>query len=540
MEIKRGIIGYTGTVGKNLLNQIHFTDMYNSKNIESIRDQEFDELYLTCLPATKWMINKNPSNDDENTLNLMTILNSVKSKYTVLISSIDVYPIKNNQSDENYFVDSDDKNHDTYGKNRCMFENFIIGNFSDHIVIRLPGIFGDNIKKNVIFDLLNNNNIDKINKQSKFQWYFLDNLSEDINKCINITNKYKPQEKDVNIINFFTEPIYTKQIIELFFPEKINEAINNENTTEYNLCTKLDESGYLYNKEQILEQINLYINRFNVNKCMNCVTMNNIIFSNIAWNVNENDQILDILSEHKMNKVELALTKFYKWEDIDYSNLITIKNYFENNNFKIYSLQAITYGLDYNLFSETDKLFGHVKDVLYYAHILGCKRIVFGSPKNRSHNDNFNESTAINFFTELNILAKQHDIIVCIEPNAREYGCNFLWNLEQTYEFVKKLKCSHIKMMADTGCMSFENDDISDIYKYKDEIEHIHLSERYLNPLTNIHTNHEKLSDILLDSNKTFVTVEMTECGNNISNIYNTILFIKNNYNMFIHKRNCF
>lgn len=520
------LVGYTGTVGKNLLNQCYFKDLYNSKNIEEIKNKEYNELYLSCLPATKWLINKNPETDDRNTRYLIDTIKTVKAKFVVLISTIDIYPNKNSKMNEDNIIDNNEN--DTYGKNRFIFEKIIQENFVNYLIVRLPGVFGDYLKKNIIYDLLNNNNIDKINLESSFQWYFLDNLYNDI-------QQYK--EKNIKIVNLFTEPISNSDIVENFFSSQ-KALCNGESKAEYNLCTKYGENGYVQKKEDVLNNIEIYIKRVRLNNYL-YGGMSNFMFSNLAWNIEENDRVLEIMKENGMNRVELALTKFYNWEDMTNEKILKIREYFNSKNFYIYSLQAITFGLSYNMHDETrDKLLNHLKKVIYYAKLLGCRLIVFGSPKNRSHNNNYNEKNTLNFFRELDATAKENNIIVCIEPNAQIYNCNFLWNLDQTYQFVKKINCSHIKMMADTGCMGFENDSIFDIYKYKDIIEHIHLSERYLESLTNNNTNHKDLDKILIDSGKTFITIEMKTTNNNINNIYKTINFIKQNYINSIAQRN--
>jgi sugar phosphate isomerase/epimerase len=518
----RGIIGYTGTIGKNLLNQKYFSYLYNSSNLKQIKNQNFEELYLTCLPATKWLINKESEKDDNNTQEIINILKTVKSNFVVLISTIDVYTIKNNKMTEDDIIDN--HKNDTYGKNRYLFEKFVINNFDNYLIVRLPGVFGDYLKKNVLYDLINNNNIEKICLNSKFQYYFLDNLSDDIQKYRNM---------NIKIINLFTQPLSNKEIIDTYFIDKINIPTN-QNILEYDICTKYSDNGYLYSKKQIIEQIGVFLKRINMNKDIEKLS-NNIIYSNIAWNDEETEQVLNMFVEHKIKKIELALTKYYNWDEINEQKLNNIKKIFHEKDIKIYSLQAITYGLDYNLFSPTrNKLMNHLINIIKYAHILEAKIIVFGSPKNRSYNNNYDEEIALNFFRELNETAKKYDIIFCIEPNARVYNCNFLWNLKQTYDFVKKLNCSHIKMMADTGCMSFENDDIYSINEFKDMIEHIHLSEQYLDILSNKNINHSKICEILINSNKKHFTIEVKAEKENISRIYKTILFIKENYKNII------
>ena len=59
------IVGYSGFVGLNLLNQIEEENisLYNSKNIEGIRGKDFNRVYFSGMPANKWFINQNPEED---------------------------------------------------------------------------------------------------------------------------------------------------------------------------------------------------------------------------------------------------------------------------------------------------------------------------------------------------------------------------------------------------------------------------------------------------------------------------------------------
>ena len=76
-------------------------------------------------------------------IELLNILKTVKSKKAVLISTIAVYPqpvIYN----ENYFDYKSDPN---YGKNRKFAEYEFSKIFKDSYIIRLPALFGNNLKK---------------------------------------------------------------------------------------------------------------------------------------------------------------------------------------------------------------------------------------------------------------------------------------------------------------------------------------------------------------------------------------------------------
>lgn len=96
--------------------------------------------------------NKDADKDYESILNLIKNLKNVKANRFVLISTIGIF--------EDFGAVNDE--HSTkfekilaYGKNRRFLEKFVINQFHKIHIIRLPALFGRNIKKNFLFDLLN-------------------------------------------------------------------------------------------------------------------------------------------------------------------------------------------------------------------------------------------------------------------------------------------------------------------------------------------------------------------------------------------------
>lgn len=144
------IIGYTGFVGSNLVRQVDFNSLYNSKNIESIIGKKFDLLVCSGAPAVKWLANKEPEKDLENIKRLTKCLGKVAAKKVILISTVDVYPLPV-EVDEDTEIDLEVLH--PYGKHRLELERFVEARF-DSLIVRLPGLFGDGLKKNIIYDLL--------------------------------------------------------------------------------------------------------------------------------------------------------------------------------------------------------------------------------------------------------------------------------------------------------------------------------------------------------------------------------------------------
>jgi nucleoside-diphosphate-sugar epimerase len=165
------LVGSTGLIGTTLKEKLKFDFTYNSKNISTFNDYVYENatLYLSCLPATKWLVNKDIKSDIKNINKIIEILSKQKFKKVVLFSTIDVYNNTPLLSDENTTINIGSL---SYGTNRFLFE-LLVSEFieTDNLqIFRLPALFSKNIKKNVLYDLIHNNNVNQINVNSAFQW----------------------------------------------------------------------------------------------------------------------------------------------------------------------------------------------------------------------------------------------------------------------------------------------------------------------------------------------------------------------------------
>jgi nucleoside-diphosphate-sugar epimerase len=252
--MKEAIIGYTGFVGSNINSQHEFDDQYNSKNIEDIADKFYDLIVSAGARAEKWRINQEPEKDLAEIDGLIRHLKTVKTRKFVLISTIDVYknPV---DVDEDTKLDKDSLH--AYGANRIHLEEFVQANF-DSLVVRLPGLFGPGLKKNVIYDFLNDNNLDKIHHAGSLQYYNLESIWQDINKALSA---------DLKIINFATAPIRTDELAAYAFgikdfknePEGVTAGTYDMHTKHASAYGK--DGVYLYDKQQVLEDIKNFVKR---------------------------------------------------------------------------------------------------------------------------------------------------------------------------------------------------------------------------------------------------------------------------------------
>lgn len=244
------LIGYTGFVGSNLARQTHFDDFYNSKNIETIDGKTYDLVVCAGAPAEKWKINKEPLKDLENLNRLIGSISRVTASKFILISTVDVYPtpIEVDEADA-----IDPKLCHPYGKHRLQLERFVSEHF-DALTVRLPGLFGQGLKKNVIFDLIHDNGVDQIHAENVFQFYNLDNLWRDIQSAL---------KRQLRLVNFATEPVSVSEVAREAFGIEFNNRPHNH-PIRYDFRSQhaslLGGAGnYLYNKQQVFSAIKDFV-----------------------------------------------------------------------------------------------------------------------------------------------------------------------------------------------------------------------------------------------------------------------------------------
>lgn len=149
--MKSAIVGYTGFVGSNIYEKGCFDGAYNSKNIQEAFGTKPDILVYAGLRAEKFLANNAPEKDMELILEAEENIKKIAPKKLVLISTVDVFKNPVNM-DENSSIDTEGLH--AYGYNRYQLELWARAHYKDCLIIRLPGLFGKNIKKNFIFDMI--------------------------------------------------------------------------------------------------------------------------------------------------------------------------------------------------------------------------------------------------------------------------------------------------------------------------------------------------------------------------------------------------
>lgn len=303
--MKSALVGYTGFVGSNLKESFQFSGKYNSKNIESAYGTKPELLVYAGVRAEKFLANAYPIQDYEATLQALNHIKQISPKKLVLISTIDVYNTPQNVNEK---TEIDISNLQPYGANRYKLECSIRDCYPDALIIRLPALFGKNIKKNFIYDyihrvpsMLSPSKMTELSKQivglneyyhiqkSGFYKYSPLNQDEDIQlkhqfessgfTALNFTdsrNCYqfynltylwtdicKALDFGVSLLNVATEPISAGELYQYLSGDSFVN-INSNMPIEYNFLSIYAEqfggrNGYLYPKGQIMKEIKEFV-----------------------------------------------------------------------------------------------------------------------------------------------------------------------------------------------------------------------------------------------------------------------------------------
>ncbi|HEU0120903.1 MAG TPA: NAD-dependent epimerase/dehydratase family protein [Bryobacteraceae bacterium] len=244
--MRKALIGHTGFLGGNLAAQTAFSHSYNSKNISQIEGEHFDLVICGGVTATKWWANQNPAEDRTRIDSLLRHLSTVRAERFVVLSTVDVYPVLQNVTES--FDCASARNH-PYGSNRLYFEQAVRAIFPQVTVVRISGVVGPGLKKNVIFDLMHDNCLDAIQPGSSFQYYNAANLWQDMQRIL---------AAEIPLVNLASEPVPTARLAARLFPHK-SIGKNAAAPVHYDIRTQhtkfFSGSSYRTTEEEIVTEI---------------------------------------------------------------------------------------------------------------------------------------------------------------------------------------------------------------------------------------------------------------------------------------------
>lgn len=202
----RVLIGSTGFIGSTLTLQGPFDLTVHRPDLESLRGLSVDEVVCAGLPAAKYLANSHPEDDWANVQRLASVLSSMRVTRFVLVSTVDVYqpPVGVDEDDAASFGGAQ-----AYGRHRAWFESFVRAQFADHLVVRLPGLFGPSLRKNLVYDLLEGREEQWVNVSgtSTFQFF-------DVTETWSVVEQAR--NAGIRLLNVATEPVLAQDVASLF------------------------------------------------------------------------------------------------------------------------------------------------------------------------------------------------------------------------------------------------------------------------------------------------------------------------------------
>lgn len=299
------LVGYTGFVGSNILRNMEFDAVFNSTNIEEAYGSSPDLLIYSGIRAEKFFADTNPEEDLGNIRKAIEIIKAINPRRLVLISTIDVYGIPNE-------VDEDSEINESvltpYGANRRLLEKTVQNMYSDALIVRLPALFGHNLKKNFLYDyihfipsLLNTQKYQELSKRDDRIRKYYQFAKDGFYRCCAKTDEDREKLKEclkelefsalhftdsrsmfqfynlaylvkhiqtafdykIKVLNLAVEPIL---VSEVYFYLKGEVFVNETGKApfHYNFKTKYadlfgGENGYIFAKDTVLSDIKNFV-----------------------------------------------------------------------------------------------------------------------------------------------------------------------------------------------------------------------------------------------------------------------------------------
>lgn len=258
--MKSALIGHSGFVGGQLMAQGEYDDLYRSTNIAELAGRSYDLVVCAGAPAVKWLANKEPENDRRSLESLWNALEAAEVGHLVLISTVDVYPVpvEVDETTDLAAVWADPEAGGAYGRHRFELEERMRARFPT-TTLRLPGLFGTGLKKNVIYDFIHDNQVDRIPPEGVFQFYDLRHLGSDIARV---------RAAGIETCNIATEPVSVRELARAAFDLDFENPGNDARPrydfrTVHGAALGLDAeragTGYLYSRDEVLADMAAFV-----------------------------------------------------------------------------------------------------------------------------------------------------------------------------------------------------------------------------------------------------------------------------------------
>lgn len=171
---KVALIGYEGFVGSAIFKifssdkNVEITGI-NRKNFESYFGKKFDLLIESGCNSKKYLADDDPVNElEQSVVHRLITLTKFNADFHIHISSVDVYEdlSRKELTTEDSIIITSSSN---YGSHKLLAESLVQHYADNWLIFRLSGMIGSGLRKNPVFDILNNSEL-YINQHSQYQY----------------------------------------------------------------------------------------------------------------------------------------------------------------------------------------------------------------------------------------------------------------------------------------------------------------------------------------------------------------------------------
>lgn len=267
--------------------------------------------------------------------------------------------------------------------------------------------------------------------------------------------------------------------------------------------------------------------------------------SNIAWTKGEEAAVAEKLRDLGVRRIEIAPTK--TWEDptkVSAEEAMQYVEWWKDYGITVSAFQSMLYARpDLKVFKSEgmrDELVEYMKSFLELAGVMGAEKLVFGSPKNRQRGELELEKAseiAHDLFARLGGVAAVNNVVLCLEPNAPQYNCDFITTASEGAALVRSVNSEGFKLHLDTACMALAGDSIDEsIRENADILEHFHISAPMLDQVEEREDVDYRAAALALQdiTYSKLVSIEMRpgEEGTNVKRVEKAVTFVKSTFSI--------
>jgi D-psicose/D-tagatose/L-ribulose 3-epimerase len=217
-----------------------------------------------------------------------------------------------------------------------------------------------------------------------------------------------------------------------------------------------------------------------------------LAISNIGWRAEDDASIPAALRAAGADAIEVAPSRlFADPAGATPADIAAVRDGWRAAGLPVISMQALLFGRgDLTLFGPPEAeeaLVAYLSRIIALAGALGAGPLVFGSPKNRLKGGmDFGEARgrAVPVLRRLGDTARAAGCVLCLEPNATGYGCDFMTTLEEAASVARVVDHPAVGLIADTGNMQMMGEPPGNLEPVADLVRHLHLSMPNLDPVT--------------------------------------------------------